>query len=65
MNFNIYHRYIQLPFTMSKPNCFAKSLENDFITYVNSDELPDELFKWLAQYNLKISNVSQNLYELL
>ena len=47
---------------MSKPKCFAKSLENDFITYVDSDELPDELFKWLAQYNLKISNVIEGFY---
>ena len=62
MDFNIYHRYIQLPFTMNKPTCFDKPLENDFITYVDQSELPDELFKWLAQYNLKISNVIEGFY---
>ena len=62
MDFNIYHRYVQLPFTMPKPKCFGKALENDFITYVNMSELPDELFKWLAQYNLKISNVIEGFY---
>jgi len=62
MDFNIYHRYIQLPFTMPKPRCFNKALENDFISYVNISELPDELFKWLAQYNLKISNVIEGFY---
>ena len=62
MDFNIYHRYIQLPFIMNKPTCFDKPLENDFITYVDQSELPDELFKWLAQYNLKISNVIEGFY---
>jgi hypothetical protein len=47
---------------MPKPKCFGKALENDFITYVNMSELPDELFKWLAQYNLKISNVIEGFY---
>ena len=62
MDFNIYHRYIKLPFTMPKPKSFGKALENDFITYVNISELPDELFKWTAQYNLKISNVIEGFY---
>ena len=39
-----------------------EALENDFISYVNISELPDELFKWLAQYHLKISNVIEGFY---
>jgi hypothetical protein len=62
MNFNIYHRYITLPFTLHKPKCFDSALEHHFLKYVSPEELPDDLFKWTAQHNIKISNVIEGFY---
>jgi len=58
---NIYHRYIELPFTMPKPDEFNQP-GKDFISYVGQDAATPELKEWLATHNLKLSNVIEGFY---
>jgi len=58
---NIYHRFIDLPFEISKPKQFDNSIDS-FITYVGRDAVPPELEPWLDSFGLTLSNVIEGFY---
>lgn len=58
---NIYHRFIDLPFEISKPKQFEQGIES-FITYVGRDSVPNEMEPWLGSLGLTLSNVIEGFY---
>jgi len=57
---NIYHRYIDIPFTYEKPEQFTET--DVFIRYVGKDIVTNEFKEWLSTYNLHLSNVIEGFY---
>jgi len=58
---NIYHRYLQLPFTVKKPDCF-KTLYHADIVLVDSQYVDTRVIDWIQLHGVKVSNLMEGFY---
>tara|TARA_Y100000385_G_scaffold278523_1_gene326883 strand:+ start:232 stop:852 length:621 start_codon:yes stop_codon:yes gene_type:complete len=58
---NNYHRFIDLPFDIPKPQRF-ETPARQFISYLGLDVVPDAMHKWAESHGLKVSNVVEGFY---
>lgn len=58
---NLYHRYIDVPFTYENPFIFDEQPKS-FINYVDKKYVKVEFTDWLKKFNLKISNIVESFY---
>jgi hypothetical protein len=59
---NTYHRYLKLPFEFKKPDFFDKNLGTPFIMMMERSCIDKNFIDWIAQFNVKISNVIEAFY---
>ena len=58
---NNYHRFIDLPFDVPKPERFNKPADI-FINYMGWEVVPTEMFPWLEGLGLTLSNIVEGFY---
>jgi hypothetical protein len=58
---NIYHRYLNLPFTYPKPERFNSGC-NQFTTLLVKEEIYKPFRKWVESFELSISNILEGFY---
>lgn len=61
MNNNIYHRYLELPFTYPKPERFNSGCDQ-FTTLLTKQEIYKPFQQWVESFGLKISNILEGFY---
>lgn len=61
MNANIYHRYLNLPFTYPKPNIFNEGSKN-YTTLIDPKHVYAPFQEWVEKFGLTISNVLEGFY---
>lgn len=59
---NIYHRFINLPVEIPKPESFNRPIEKSFIDFLGPDVVPADFKDWLQSLGLTISNVIEGFY---
>ena len=60
-NQNYYHRYLQLPFTIKKPNCF-KTLDHAEMILVDQQYVDTRVIDWIQLHGVKVSNLMEGFY---
>jgi hypothetical protein len=58
---NNYHRFINLPFDVPKPERFNHPADI-FINYMGHEVVPAEMFPWLESLGLTLSNIVEGFY---
>lgn len=61
MKNNIYHRYLDLPFTYPKPDIFNNS-SNNYTALIDSKYIYSPFKEWVESLGLSISNVLEGFY---
>lgn len=59
---NIYHRYIDVPFEVPKPERFETPGTNHYCHYFDKSVATDEMKTWLQSYGLTVSNQVEGFY---
>jgi hypothetical protein len=59
---NIYHRYIDLPFTLEKPSLFDRKYDRPYLLSLGPDYIPIVLREWLDRYDLTPSDLVEAFY---
>lgn len=60
-NSNVYHRYLNLPFTYPKPEIFNHPIDN-YTLLLDKEEIYSPFKTWIESFDLKISNILEAFY---